>query len=762
VPPAQLEANAQHFVVQLSGPPGGQTRRDIERAGASIVAPLPPQAYLVDADAKGVAKLQALREVGWISTWEPRHKVAPEIAQVQAEDADPIIVVLQLFPGRDPAAMSRELRSEGLAVRGVGHTTHFGRLVLVLDAPTLVAHRERLAAREDVFWIGRRYRRGLLNDTSVWVGQSGVDGQMATPIFDQGLNGEGQIAGVFDTGIDIDSCYFRDDDVGLPAINVGFGTDVELAHRKVIAVNFHAPGDDPQNPGHWESWVGHGTHCAGSVAGDRDAAGVHDARDGMAPAAKLVIQDGGFAVDDCADLPALGCPAAALTPFFDQAYEQGARIHSNSWGDAENAPQKNLYTDGSEDADAFVHAHPDFLLVFAAGNAGSDADTVGSPATGKNVLAVGATRRADEAGQLAGFSSRGPTHDGRIKPDVTAPGVNIASAESDNDIGTDNCGAHGLSGTSMACPTAAGLGLLARQYFTDGFWPTGAAVPADGFDPTAALLKATLIHAAEPMSAHAPPPSFNQGWGRIRLDTVLTFAGDARVLYIDDDGASFSDPDEPDAEYLVEVDSDTEPLRVTLVWTDYPSTAAAETNLVNDLDLTVSGPAGTFLGNVITDGASVEDGDPDRLNNVERVELPTPDAGVYTVSIDPYAIPMGPQDYALVITGDLGEVDDGDDETTGDTGETTGDDETGTGTGGGTDSADDSVDSDGNDDEDDGSSGDDGTSTDDDAAGDDGSGSSGCGCMASNRPPAFAWLALFGLATFRRRMPRPYGSRARR
>ena len=97
----------------------------------------------------------------------------------------------------------------------------------------------------------------------------------------------------------------------------------------------------------------------------------------MAPGAQLVFQDGGFAFDDCADLPGLGCPVVDLKPIFQQAYDQGVRFHSNSWGDQENSPIQTVYTTGSQDADQFMWDHRDFLLFFAAGNSGPG--TVASP-----------------------------------------------------------------------------------------------------------------------------------------------------------------------------------------------------------------------------------------------------------------------------------------------------------------------------------------------------------------------------------------------
>ena len=132
-----------------------------------------------------------------------------------------------------------------------------------------------------------------------------------TPIFDQGIRGEGQVIAVLDSGCDIDMCYFRDP-AGMPPLNTGFDTVVDTSRRKVIAYDFLWSGDDPVDPLDFDS-NDHGTHVAGSAAGDDLANPIaHDPGDGMAPAAKLVIQDGGFASDACSDFPALGCPVGAI------------------------------------------------------------------------------------------------------------------------------------------------------------------------------------------------------------------------------------------------------------------------------------------------------------------------------------------------------------------------------------------------------------------------------------------------------------------
>ena len=80
----------------------------------------------------------------------------------------------------------------------------------------------------------------------------------------------------------------------------------------------------------------------------------------------------------------------------------------------------------------------------------------------------------------------------------------------------------------MASPGAAGLTALIRQYYTDGWYPTGSDVPSNGFTPSAALLRATLVNSATSMTGATAIPSNCQGWGRILLENALHFSGEAR------------------------------------------------------------------------------------------------------------------------------------------------------------------------------------------------------------------------------------------
>jgi hypothetical protein len=615
--------------------------------------------------AGGLDTARTLPHLEWSAPYHPGLRMAPALLAITDEHPKKrLALTVHLLPSADASATVARLESLGLRAGGFmqgrarsdGRAGRPGRVVLLTSPEAWVRSRATIARWPETLWIDRRPVYRLSNDASAWVAQSGLTGNGSTPVHDHGILGAGQVIGILDTGLDADMCYFRDDTHGLPPVVQGFGVGTpDPDQRKVLVVDFLWSAEDPSDPTDWDT-QDHGTHVAGSAAGDDLATvGARDPGDGMAPAAKLVIQDGGYGVDDCADMPAIGCPAADLYPFFEQAYLQGARIHSNSYGDRENFTPYDIYSDGSEAADAFMWDHPQFLLVFAAGNNGPGSGTVASPATAKNVLAVGATEHGTSAGSLAFFSSEGPTHDGRIKPDVTVPGFSVVSADNDRDITSYNCDTQPMSGTSMACPTAAGLAALVREYYDAGYYPSGTATTADGFVPSAALVKATLIASATPMENEAsPPPSDSQGWGRLLLDDALYFPGDSKRLVAWDFTRRFSSPSDPADVYPVEVLHGTEPLRVVLAWTDYPSHPAAAVNLVNDLDLEVESPGGVvFLGNHFSGGVSVTGGSPDDRNNVEAVRIENPAPGSWTIRVAPQSVPQPVQGYALVVTGPI-------------------------------------------------------------------------------------------------------------
>jgi uncharacterized membrane protein YgcG len=295
----------------------------------------------------------------------------------------------------------------------------------------------------------------------------------------------------------------------------------------------------------------------------------------------------------------------------------------------------------------------------------------------KNGLGVGSARvnsganASDE--NLSGFSSRGWSADGRIKPDIITPGSNN-SAGSNGNVGTAvNCGTSGGGGTSYAAPVAVGAAALVRQYFTEGFYPSGAKNDADKLTPTAALMKAMVINSGVSMTGVdntggpiSPIPSHEQGWGRIRLDQSLVFADGTRKLMVDDHRETMAAGATTPVTYTLKAVTAGQPLKVTLTWTDFPGVPDSPpkeqpnvddpstwnaARLVNDLDLTVKGPGETYLGNVFAEGASSTGGMPDRRNNVEQVLLRAPTDGDYTITVTPFSIVQDGQDFALVVTG---------------------------------------------------------------------------------------------------------------
>lgn len=502
-------------------------------------------------------------------------------------------------------------------------------------------------------------------------------GGSTTPLYDHGLHGEGQIIALLDTGVDWDSCFFVEADGSRPPINTRLDSNnVDLTRRKIVAYDFlyscdqypNATGcDDPNNPAAYDN-QGHGTHAAASAVGDRATPIAHDYGDAIATGAKLIVQDAGFiGGDNCSQRPGIGCPVN-LTPILDQAYRQGARIHSNSWGDRQgvpaplNPPTAN-YPQSARDVDAFVWSHPDMLIVFNTGNLASGGPappgSLSAPGSAKNTLQVGGTRDgnhyADDA--LSSFTLFGPTRDGRIKPDIVGPAYVMAGDAKVISRG-QTCGMSFQPGTSWASPSIAGAAALVRQYYTDGYYPTGVPTASNRFVPSAALLKATLIAAARRVPYITvsniqmdtkPVPSNEQGFGFPVLDDALYFPGDAAKLRIEDVPLSSGLAEGQTATMQINVRPGTS-FKAVLVWTDPPGVPRNDSalQLVNDLDLRVTDPAGTILfGN----------GQPDHVNNVEAVSIAAPFAGNYTISVSAARLGLGPrQSYALVVTGDIGDA----------------------------------------------------------------------------------------------------------
>jgi subtilisin family serine protease len=506
------------------------------------------------------------------------------------------------------------------------------RLFAHLDGSAL----PELAKTKEIYWVGGFDDIEFFNGQAQWVIQSGQSDQR--PIWDKGLKGQGQVVGVGDTGVDYDHSFFRDPGNWTPGPN----------HRKIIAYKawYGKVGDT----------FGHGTHTAGSIAGNDRFVGGTSANIGEAPEAKLFV-------DDLGTLQFSEVPKD-MNVFFNESYNGTARIHSDSWG----WPGWYNYSYLSTDTDEFMWNHKDFLPVIAAGNERGSSTSLRSPGTAKDVVTVGATSNGASANDMAYFSSTGPTLDGRLKPTVCAPGENIISAQSDYNLNTNNSGEVSMSGTSMATPTTAGGVALIRQYFTEGWYPTGAKNPTDSIIPTAALMKATLMAGATEITGTGSDynvegkfPNNSQGWGRVFLDGSLYFSGDASKLVIFEEKTGITTG--TTKSYGINVSSTTQPLKIILVWTDYNGQLNANPAIVNNLDLEVKDPTSViYKGNVFagqSPGHSVIGGSADTLNVEEGVLLPNVADGLktghYDITVKGTNIPQGSQPFAIAVVGDVQE-----------------------------------------------------------------------------------------------------------
>ena len=435
-----------------------------------------------------------------------------------------------------------------------------------------------------------------------------------------GLTGRGQILGLADSGLDLGNMNDLHPDL----------QSVPGQMPKVIMLKSWAGRDVPDDP------VGHGTHMAATLVGTGEAS--EGQFQGIAPGASLYFQ---ALLDQNSNLTA----PQNLNDLFSPAYSAGVHVHINGWGGG-----PNNYGNNTAQIDRFVRSYPDFLPIIAAGNNGPKASSLTSEANSKNALVIGACQsvrpalspEASEAGQVTRFSSQGPTGDGRIKPDLVAPGSALVSACSRlvNSSFAANPQYTLMEGSSMGAAVAGGAAGLLRQWFAEA--------EELAADPSAALLKAALINGARREQA---TPDFTQGFGVLDLsNTVLALQSDS-FLYADEHAGVI---DGGVAEYRFTVREKGTPFKATLAWTDPAVTAGSTATLVNNLDLQVIDPKGNqYWGNAGLNRSTQAD----TVNNVEQVQIPDAQVGEYLVRVwgtniqSPVAINNGEiraQDYAVV------------------------------------------------------------------------------------------------------------------
>ena len=631
---AERAPRSSHWILQFNAPLTREMRSYFQKKyRLKLDHYIPENAYVEQLDLRVLKRLSREKAYRTHIRYEPAFKISPFIGSHKFRSAerraiDGLLLMVVAFRGSNKDEFAEQLKASGSEVLSLMDDRKAGgklraRILMPTDGDV-----KKLAQIEAVEWIEEVAELVDDNVNAATTIQSGTAG--TATIWNQNLNGEGQIIGIMDSGpADTNHCFFQDPVNNTPG----------PAHRKVVALR-NANGDMAG---------GHATFTAGCAAGDDfNNPGTHNRRGG-AWAARL-------AIGNRFDLTVFSGTASMFSELND-AGSAGAVIHTNSWHENNvNASNQAIYSQVSVDTDNFIWLNEDHLVFGSAGNNGEEQ---GAPGTAKNAVCVSAAQ-ADPNENNLGDGNPGPTADGRRKPDLVTVGCGIQSATVNTACGT---GTRSACATSYATPHAAGAAALVRQYFTEGWYPTGSPEPHHSFTPSGALLKAMLLNSTRNMTGTGVNniPDANQGWGIVRLDDALFFTGGPLNLRVWDrrnaDGIATGET----SEHHIDVASNTQRLKVTLVWSEPPSAANAATPLVNNLDLQVISPDGTqtFRGNNFdAAGVSTTAAGTDTTENIEMVLINAPAAGDWTINVLGTAVNVGNpgQGFALVVTADLTEA----------------------------------------------------------------------------------------------------------
>ncbi|MBI4718012.1 MAG: S8 family serine peptidase [Planctomycetes bacterium] len=627
--PRQIEATvgaiaatggARHLVVQFAGPLDAPRRKALEDAGLALHRYLGDHAYFasfspqrVDAAAVGAMPwLKGLEGVRREWKLDPRVAagVVPEWAVVgkDAAGVDSVAVYVVLHPDVPLADGVATARRHGAVVRDTMESIN--ALVVELPLPNLDA----LADEDAVQWIEWPLpRMSEINNSNRVITQADI---VQAPPY--GLSGSGVTVLVYDA-------------------NQARSTHADFQGRLV-----NGTGDA-------SGIAAHATHVSCTIGGAGVANSLYK---GMAPGVSLVSY--GFEYDGTG-IFLYSNPGDMETDYSTAISTYGADISNNSIGtntepNGFDCAIQGDYGVTSELIDTIVRGdgsnplfNAPFRIVWANGNErqGSRCDVEGygdyystaPPAGAKNHIAVGALNSNDDS--MTTFSSWGPVDDGRMKPDVSAPGC-----EAGGDGGVTSCSSAGdtayttMCGTSMASPTVCGLSSLLLQDYRAQF-------PGNP-DFRNSTLKILLAHTAAARGNAGP--DYQLGYGSVRIQQSVDFMRTGNFLENQvSQGGTYS--------VLVLVNPGDPELKVTVAWDDYPATLNTGRALINDLDLRVFDPSSQqhypwTLDQFNPSVAAVRT-QANHVDNIEQVYVQNPAAGVWRVEVHGFDVPQGPQPFSL-------------------------------------------------------------------------------------------------------------------
>jgi hypothetical protein len=643
------------YMVQFVGPIKDGWLRTLESTGADVVSYISNNAYVVHCDARSAALVSRMKDeqsfVQWVGDYEPAYKLEPAMAAARAMgDTGFVKVTVQMLDGVEGDQQAFNLRNYSRQFISETRVMNYRNITVVIPASQLT----ELANSDGVFAIEPATERRRLDEAQGQIVAGNLSGNSPT--------GPGYLSFLASKG-------FNSSQFGSFSVNVADDAATLTGHPDLPNARIAFQNNPTAQAG---AQGGHGFLNAHIVGGFNSGTGsaFEDASGfnyglGIAPWARVGVT------------AIFGNSASSPAAWENTAYGQGARISSNSWGFINlfrydsNAQQVDSVV---RDAQSGVAGNQQMIVIFAAGNDGSGSNTVSSPGTAKNIISVGAGENfrqtgndgcgigntgADSANDIIGFSSRGPVNsaggDGRVKPDIVAPGTHIeAGIPQSNYDGSSVCNQffpagqtlYGWSsGTSHSTPAVAGGAALLYQFFLN----SGLAAPSP------AMAKAFLMNSAAYMTgvgAGGNLPSNSQGMGRMDLGRAF----DATPRLIADQTTTLGATGQT-FQVTGSVATTSQPFRVTLAYSDAPGPTTGAP-FVNNLDLVVTINGQTYRGNVFSGANSTTGGAADPRNNAESVFLPAGTSGNFTVTVSaaniagdgvPGNADTTDQDFALVI-----------------------------------------------------------------------------------------------------------------
>ncbi len=617
--PAEMlgRLTGRHAIVRLGAVPSAEQKAALAEAGVRLLAPLGGPAYFARVDA-GVNVSRALRsasfefvgEIGRAHRLDPRLTAerAPSWALAGPGEAgrdNPIVgVYLQLQADVDIHSdeAKRLVADAGGVIRDFVESVN----TLVVELPYL--NIEALADEDAVQWIESPLPRFEGFNASNRARVQANEAQAAP----YNLDGSGVTAFIYDAGT-------------ARASHNDFSGRVTVLDNS--GMNFHS------------------THVAGTVGGDGS---VNINNRGMAPGVTLLTS--GFEYDGSGTF--LYTNPGDLEADYTMAIGLGADVSNNSIGS--NVGPNGFpcswegdygLTAATIDAVITGSAGGPIRIFWAAGNergsgCGSGYNTSPPPGNNKNAITVGALNSNNDS--MTSFSSWGPADDGRMRPVISAPGCQSSGdfGVTSTDSASDNAYST-LCGTSMASPTACGVGALILEDYRAHF--------VGQPDPSNQMMKAWLCQTSVDLGNTGPDNSY--GYGSIRAVDTIDFVrqGSFEEGSVDNGGVQT---------FTINVAAGTPELKITIAWDDVPGTPNTIPSLVNDLDLVVLDPSGVRHYPWTVDPA--DPGSPavrtqeDHLNNIEQVQVSNPAAGTWNIQVAGTSVPQGPQGFAICSTPALG------------------------------------------------------------------------------------------------------------